>query len=78
MPYTLEKRTEQCTVCSSEANIYDREHGIGQVVDCVRCGDFQIAYNVAMEFNLPCENPKDRALASHVIRKMQKPGPDPG
>jgi nucleoside 2-deoxyribosyltransferase len=73
MPYNPKDPIEACTVCGGQANIYNREHGIGEMVDCARCGDFQVSYDVAIAFNLPFRNPKEQALASYVVRKMQKP-----
>lgn len=73
MTYSLEYPTEACTVCGYPANIHRSEFKIGEIVDCARCGDFEIAYSTAIAFKLPFKNPKERALASHVIRKMQVP-----
>lgn len=71
MPYTPQRRTEPCTVCGSEANIHAREFSIGEIVDCARCGDFQISHTTARVIGLPYTDPKERALASYNIRKMQ-------
>jgi len=40
-------------------------------VDCSRCGDYSIEHVTADEIGLPLKDSKLRALASHVIRKLQ-------
>lgn len=71
MSYTTSKPTEPCTVCGSAANIPVREFGVGVIVDCARCGDFQISHVTADDLGLPFSDPKQLALASYAIRKMQ-------
>src|SRR6516162_8329537 len=72
MPYTKSKPAGPCTVCGSEeANILYSQFRRGEVVDCARCGDFQISHLIADELGLPFSDPKQRALASYTIRKMQ-------
>src|SRR5262249_36359706 len=71
MPYTKSEPTGACTVCGSEANILSSQFGRGEVVDCARCGDFHISHVTADELRLPFSDPKQRALASYTIRKMQ-------
>jgi hypothetical protein len=73
MPYNLERPTEPCTVCSEAANILKRDFDVGTVVDCRRCGDFAVDHRTVGLIPLPYQDPKKRALASHVIRKMQAP-----
>jgi len=38
MPYNLQHPTQACTVCGSEANVHYKEFGVGEIVDCARCG----------------------------------------
>jgi hypothetical protein len=64
----------RCTVCGSPANILKTEFKVGTVVDCSRCGDFQVDHVVADELGLPLQVEKERALASHLIRRLQKRG----
>jgi hypothetical protein len=65
----------QCTVCTSPANILQTGFGgVGEVVNCSRCGDFRVSRVVAVDERLPFTDPKKQALASHTIRKMQTPG----
>jgi len=64
----------QCTVCNSPANILRTEFKVGTVVDCSRCGDFQIDHVVADDFPLPFTDDKQKALASYLIRRMQRQG----
>ena len=71
MPYDPRVATGQCTVCASPANILKTEFRVGVVVNCSRCGDFAIDHVIADDLGLPLADQKKRALASHVIRKMQ-------
>jgi hypothetical protein len=64
-------------VCGSEANILVSQFGRGEIVDCARCGDFQISHIIADELGLPFSDPKQRALASYMVRKMQASNPRP-
>jgi hypothetical protein len=45
---------------------------IGTVVNCSRCGDFQVDHVLVRDVPLPFVDEKRRALASHLIRRMQK------
>lgn len=74
MPFDATQRTGACTVCGSPANILQTAFRVGEVVNCSRCGDFEVSHTVADGIGLPFRTPKDRALASYTIRKMQ--GPD--
>ena len=60
-----------CTVCTSPANILRTLFGVGEVVDCSRCGDFEVSHVVATDIPLPFRDFKKQALASYTIRKMQ-------
>jgi hypothetical protein len=71
MPYDIKRPTEKCTVCTSAANILSRSFGVGEVVDCSRCGDFRISHVAASDRGLPLADRKKQALASYTIRKMQ-------
>jgi nucleoside 2-deoxyribosyltransferase len=73
MPYNLNTRTEPCTVCFGVANILKKEFNVGTIVDCARCGDFEVGFETARQLELPYQNLKKRALASHIIRKTQAP-----
>jgi hypothetical protein len=64
----------QCTVCTSPANILKTEFKIGTVINCSRCGDFQVDHGIARDVPLPLADEKQRALASHLIRKLQRQG----
>ena len=64
-------------MCGSDANILHSQFGRGEVVDCARCGDFQISHVTADELGLPFSDPRQRALASYTIRKMQASSPRP-
>ena len=72
MPYATDKRvkTKPCIVCGSPANIVLRDLHRGTMVDCSRCGDFAVSRIAASDF-LPLRDAKQRALASHLIRKLQ-------
>lgn len=74
MPFNATRRIGNCTVCGAPANILQQSFGVGELVDCSRCGDFQISHVTATDVGLPFSEPKDRALASYTIRKMQKHG----
>ena len=75
MVYDLKRATVPCTMCGSEANGDEQAFDVWQVVDCSRCGDFRITSLVALRRQL--KEPKQRALASHLIRKMQAGGTRP-
>jgi nucleoside 2-deoxyribosyltransferase len=62
---------EPCTVCGTQANIKSKDFGVGEIVDCVRCGDYRISHVTADEIGLPFREERMRALAGHFIRKMQ-------
>jgi nucleoside 2-deoxyribosyltransferase len=47
---------------------------VGTVVNCSRCGDFQIDHVVADDYPLPFTDDKQKALASYLVRKMQREG----
>ena len=72
MPYNPKHPIER-TVCGSQSNIHHKEFNVGEIVDCARCGDFQISRITADDIGLPYQNPKQRALANYMIRKMQAP-----
>ena len=46
MPFTTDRPTEACSLCGWEANILRRSFGRGEVVDCYRCGDYQITHEI--------------------------------
>ena len=73
MPYELPgggRKTEPCIVCGSVANILARDIHSGTTVDCSRCGDFSVTRATATDF-LPLKDLRQRALASHLIRRLQ-------
>ena len=74
MPFNATQPTGKCTVCGSPANILRTSFRVGEVVDCSRCGDFEVSHVVADDAGLPFKESKERALASYTIRKMQKHG----
>jgi len=47
------------------------DFGRPEVVNCPACGQFRIARTAIDDLNLPFREPKRRALASHLVRKMQ-------
>jgi hypothetical protein len=72
MPYktpTNGVQPQQCEVCGSPANI--RHSGFYSVVDCSRCGDFQMDRETEIDLPKACREARHRALASHLIRRMQ-------
>jgi hypothetical protein len=72
MPYTLERQTKPCIVCRLASNVQE-DFGIGINVDCARCGDFFAETAIGDDIDLLLSGPKQRALASYIIRKMQAP-----
>jgi hypothetical protein len=44
------------------------------VVDCYRCGDFEVSREAIDDFGLPLMDRRKAALASYTIRKMQAAG----
>ena len=73
MPYNLDFPNGGCTVCNRKAKIDGPTSSWDLIVDCVCCGEFQISKITADELGLPYKTPKEQALASHLIRKMQAP-----
>ena len=79
MPYDATQPVGTCTVCASPANILRTAFRRDEVVNCLRCGDFEVSHTVADDVGLPFTAAKDRALASYTIRKLQKSdAPRPG
>lgn len=74
MPFNATRPHDACTVCTSQANILQSEFGVGEVVDCSRCGDYRVSHVVADNVGLPFRDQKMQALACYTIRKMQAPG----
>jgi hypothetical protein len=73
MPYKFPKegaKTDPCVVCGAPANILLRDTHKGTTVDCRRCGDFTVSRIAATDY-LPLKEPKQCALASYLIRKLQ-------
>jgi hypothetical protein len=62
-------KPQECEVCGSPANV--EQSGAYFVIACSRCGDFQIDRVTAVNFPLSSREEKQRALASHLIRRMQ-------
>jgi hypothetical protein len=60
-----------CTVCEAPANVLRQDFGWGTVVDCSRCGDYSVEHVTCDDVGLPLGDAKRRALASHLIRKLQ-------
>jgi hypothetical protein len=60
---------QKCHICGSSANI---RQGQPHLVDCSRCGDFYID-RMAADDNTAIKDEKKRALASHLIRRLQSP-----
>lgn len=49
------------------------QDGYYLVTDCSRCGDFQIGREAWADWSRTSTSPEQRALASHLIRRMQGP-----
>jgi hypothetical protein len=71
MVFQTARTVESCTVCEASANVLRREFGWGVIVDCSRCGDFSVEHVTCDDMRLPLGDAKQRALASHLIRKLQ-------
>jgi hypothetical protein len=71
MVFQAARTVEPCTVCGSPANVLRREFGWGTVVDCSRCGDYSVEHVACDNIGLPLKEAKQRALASHLIRRLQ-------
>lgn len=71
MPYQKEGQNQQnCPVCGYPANVHpDLSRSI---VDCSRCGDFVVS-RIALDDCTPLHDEKMRALASHLIKRLQGP-----
>lgn len=69
MPYQNEGQSQQdCPVCGYPANLHADMRL--SVVDCSRCGDFVIT-RIAVDDRTPLRDEKMRALASHLIKRLQ-------
>jgi nucleoside 2-deoxyribosyltransferase len=77
MTYDPRREIVPCTVCGRQANGYHQEFQVWQAVDRSFCGDFSVTPLVASREKLPLKDPKQRALASYLIRKMQGSGGRP-
>jgi hypothetical protein len=74
MPYQLPgsgRKTEPCIICTGDANIVARDL-TRAIVDCSVCGDYTVTRSAQDDFGLPLRDLKRRALARHLIRKMQR------
>ena len=71
MPFDSSLPKKRCTVCGSDANILYENFGVGEVVNCSRCGDYRISHVTAEDEGLPLHDPKKVALGSYLIRRMQ-------
>jgi nucleoside 2-deoxyribosyltransferase len=65
------RRTLSCAVCGSPANLVPNDVFEGDYFDCVRCGDFAITEYAKALCARDIKTDKQKALASHLIRKMQ-------
>jgi hypothetical protein len=68
MPYDKTRQSQKCIVCDSQSN--EERHIDKVAVDCSRCGDFLVLRRAEDDF-LPLKDKKQRALASHLIRRLQ-------
>ena len=69
---TVTSTAPACPVCGrTNHNILKMDFGRPEVVNCPACGQFRIARTAIDDLNLPFREPKRRALASHLVRKMQ-------
>jgi hypothetical protein len=71
MVYSLKRPIDSCIVCGSPANYSDSSFNFGRAIDCIRCGDFDIERVAIDDLKLPFTCPKQMALASYQIRKLQ-------
>jgi hypothetical protein len=71
MPYRTQQPTLACTVCAAPANLLRVEFGIGTVVDCSLCGDYQVDHVIVLDEHLPLTDEARKALTRYTIRKMQ-------
>jgi len=72
LPYQKPPQGQQdgkCDVCGSPANI--RLNGAYYFEECSRCGDFQIDRDASPNFLRENLQGQKRALASHLVRRMQ-------
>lgn len=68
MSYQERENQHGCPVCRSPANVYD--HMSMSEIRCSRCGDFGID-RAAHDDYTPIASDDARALASHLIKKLQ-------
>jgi hypothetical protein len=66
MPFDATRPYGECTVCGSQANILQSDFGVGEVVDCSRCGDYHVTHVVADDVGLPFTVPSDLSVTSTI------------
>lgn len=72
MAFNPKEQISVCTVCGADANVLSRNFGVGEVVNCSRCGDYRISHIVADNVGLPFQEQKKISIVSHLIRGLQK------
>ena len=71
MVFQAERPVGSCTVCTSPANVLKQDFGWGTVADRSRCGDYLVEHSTCDDVRLPLGDTNQRALAGHLIRKLQ-------
>jgi hypothetical protein len=64
-------REQKCNVCGSPATV-ETDGGFYVFIDCPRCSNFQLSRAFADDHPLISTSEQQRALASHLVRKMQQ------
>jgi hypothetical protein len=68
----------ECFVCGQgPIEIKQTSFGLPEIVFCEGCGEYSISREAIEDLKLPLRQPKQRALASHVVRRMQGSGARP-
>ena len=77
MSFDPQKTISPCPICSVRANVYSG-NGDNLIVQCEKCGDFVAAGSLGDDWSSSGGNDKKKvALASYVIRSLQKGGMRP-
>lgn len=72
MAFNPKEPISGCTLCSADANVIRSNYGVGEFVNCSRCGDYRISHIVADSVGLPFQEQKKISLVSYLVRGLQK------
>jgi hypothetical protein len=71
MPYDPNQEVQPCPLCGADSNRKPRER-FEEAVNCSLCGGFRVSSGAKLVFDLPLTEPKEVALARHLLGRLQK------